>query len=279
MLKILSKLALLFAFIPLHSQADAERIIALSPHAVEMLYAIGAGSRIVATTDHADYPEQAKLIPRIGGYYGIQMERVLELKPDLIVTWDGGNRAEDLEMLKKFGFKVFSSDPKTLDAVAQELLVLGELTGTQDTARQVAATYRADLATLRLANRSKPKVRLFYQLWSQPLMTVGKGSWIEQIIEVCNGENLFVDASGDYPQVSFEAVLLQKPDVILRSQDEGNIHGIDWQQWPEVPAVARGHIYDLDADLLHRAGPRTTEAVNVLCNALDKARVPPLPVQ
>ncbi|AZQ11817.1 cobalamin-binding protein [Shewanella khirikhana] len=272
MLKILSKLALLFAFIPLYSQADAERIIALSPHAVEMLYAIGAGDRIVATTDHADYPEQAKLIPRIGGYYGIQMERVLELKPDLIVTWDGGNRAEDIEMLKKFGFKLFASNPKTLDAVAQELLTLGELTGTQGKARTVAADYRADLAALRLANRSKPKVRLFYQLWSQPLMTVGKGSWIEQIIDVCNGENLFLDASGDYPQVSVESVLLKKPEVILRSQDEGNVNGIDWSRWPEIPAVAKGQIYELNADLLHRAGPRAIDGVEALCGALDKAR-------
>ncbi|WP_250885640.1 cobalamin-binding protein [Shewanella jiangmenensis] len=254
------------------ASAGAERIIALSPHAVEMLYAIGAGSRIVATTDHADYPEAAKLIPSIGGYYGIQMERVLELKPDLIVTWDGGNRAEDLEMLKKFGFATFSSSPKTLDAVAEELIALGELTGNEDKARQVAADFRAELAALRLANHSKARKKLFYQLWGQPLMTVSHGSWIQQIIEVCNGDNLFVDAKGEYPLVSVEAVLKGKPELILISQEQGNTTAVDWSQWPEVPAVANKHIYQLDADLLHRAGPRAIQGVEALCGAIDKAR-------
>ncbi|QYK04506.1 cobalamin-binding protein [Shewanella sp. FJAT-52072] len=274
-MKILSYFIVLLALTPQLALAEArraERIIALSPHSVEMLYAIGAGDAILATTDHADYPEAAKAIPRIGGYYGIQMEQVLALKPDLIVTWEGGNRAEDLEMLKKFGFTLFHSNPKTLEQVGQELIALGKLTGREAQAQQVADDYLARLAALRQEYAAKPKVRLFYQLWSQPLMTVGKGSWIEQIIQTCHGENVFLDTQGDYPQVSIETVLLKKPEVILRSQDEGNINGIDWQQWPEVPAVAKGHIYALDADLLHRAGPRAIDGVEVLCQALDKAR-------
>ncbi len=99
----------------------AKRIIALSPHAVEMLYAIGAGDTIVAATDYADYPEAAKKIPRIGGYYGIQMERVLELNPDLIVVWDSGNKAEDINQLRTLGFNLYGSDPKTLEASPRSL--------------------------------------------------------------------------------------------------------------------------------------------------------------
>lgn len=250
----------------------AKRIIALSPHAVEMLYAIGAGDTIVAATDYADYPEAAKKIPRIGGYYGIQMERVLELNPDLIVVWDSGNKAEDINQLKTLGFNLYGSDPKTLEGVAKELEELGQLTGHVEEASKAAAAYRAELIRLRVENAKKSEPKVFYQLWSTPLMTVSKNSWIQEIMSVCHGQNVFYDADSDYPQVSLENVLLTLPDVILQSEEEGNVKGVDWRQWPEIPAVKNQHIYQLNADLLHRATPRALLGVQALCDALDKAR-------
>lgn len=253
-------------------EAPAKRIVALSPHSVEMLYAIGAGESIVATTDHADFPEAALAIPRIGGYYGIQIERVLELEPDLVVVWGSGNKAEDIERIKELGFRVFDSNPQTLEAVADELESLGELTGHQVQAAKVAADYREKLKQLRIDNAAKSEVSVFYQLWSTPLMTVAKNSWIQQIIAVCHGDNVFVDAASDYPQVSLETVVLKQPEVILQSQDEGNIVGVNWSKWAEIPAVKNGHIYQLNADLLHRAAPRALLGVEELCEALDKSR-------
>lgn len=250
----------------------AKRIIALSPHAVEMLYAIGAGDTIVAATDYADYPEAAKKIPRIGGYYGIQMERVLELNPDLIVVWDSGNKAEDINQLRTLGFNLYGSDPKTLEGVAKELEELGQLTGHVEEASKAAAAYRAELIRLRVENAKKSEPKVFYQLWSTPLMTVSKNSWIQEIMSVCHGQNVFYDAASDYPQVSLENVLLTLPDVILQSEEEGNVKGVDWRQWPEIPAVKNQHIYQLNADLLHRATPRALLGVQALCDALDKAR-------
>ncbi|AVV85623.1 cobalamin-binding protein [Shewanella putrefaciens] len=250
----------------------AKRIIALSPHAVEMLYAIGAGDTIVAATDYADYPEAAKKIPRIGGYYGIQMERVLELNPDLIVVWDSGNKAEDINQLRTLGFNLYGSDPKTLEGVAKELEELGQLTGHVEEASKAAAAYRAELIRLRVENAKKSEPKVFYQLWSTPLMTVSKNSWIQEIMSVCHGQNVFYDADSDYPQVSLENVLLTLPDVILQSEEEGNVKGVDWRQWPEIPAVKKQHIYQLNADLLHRATPRALFGVQALCDALDKAR-------
>ncbi|GIU13882.1 cobalamin-binding protein [Shewanella sp. MBTL60-007] len=253
-------------------ETPAKRIVALSPHSVEMLYAIGAGESIVATTDHADFPEAALAIPRIGGYYGIQIERVLELEPDLVVVWGSGNKAEDIERIKELGFRVFDSNPQTLEAVADELESLGELTGHQVQAAKVAADYREKLKQLRIDNAAKSEVSVFYQLWSTPLMTVAKNSWIQQIIAVCHGDNVFVDAASDYPQVSLETVVLKQPEVILQSQDEGNIVGVNWSKWAEIPAVKNGHIYQLNADLLHRAAPRALLGVEELCEALDKSR-------
>ena len=191
-------LGLSLALLPIAAMAEpAKRIIALSPHAVEMLYAIGAGESIVAATDYADYPEAAKKIPSIGGYHGIQIERVLELNPDLIVVWDTGNKAEDINQLKSLGFKLYSSSPKTLEDVAKEIEELGALTGRTEQASQVAADYRSELLQLRSENAAKSEPKVFYQLWSTPLMTVAKNSWIQQIIGVCHGKNVFYNAASE----------------------------------------------------------------------------------
>ena len=252
--------------------ATAKRIVALSPQSVEMLYAIGAGDAIVATTDYADYPAQAKNIPSIGGYYGVQIERVIELNPDLIVVWQSGNKMEDIKQLQDLGFNLVNSDPKTLADIATDLELLGKLTGHSIKAKQVADDYRQQLADIKSQNQTKPVVKVFYQLWSTPLMTVAKGSWIQNLIDVCHGENVFYDAASEYPQISIENVLLTGAEVILQSQDEGNILGINWSDWPELPAVKNQHIYQFDADLLHRATPRAIWGVNAVCGALDKVR-------
>ena len=250
----------------------AKRIIALSPNAVEQLFAIGAGGEIVATVDHADFPEQAKIIPSIGGYHGIQIERVLELNPDLIVIWGKGNKPDDIRRLKELGFNIYDSSPKTLNEVATDLLQLGKLTDHEKQAQIVADKYQKQLKKIRSANADKSKIKVFYQLWSNPLMTVSKNSWIQQLISACNGDNVFYNASSDYPQVSIENVLLTHPQVILQSQDKGNVQGIDWDKWPSIPAVKQNHIYQLNADLLHRPTPRAIKGVKAVCEALDKVR-------
>lgn len=266
-------LGLGLALLPYAALAQpAKRIIALSPHAVEMLYAIGAQESIVAASDYADYPEAAKKIPSIGGYYGIQIERVLELNPDLIVVWDTGNKAEDINQLKSLGFKLYTSSPKTLEDVANEIEDLGQLTGQVQQAKQVAADYRRELLQLRKQNALKSQPKVFYQLWSTPLMTVAKNSWIQQIIGVCHGQNVFYDAASDYPQVSLENVLLTLPEVILQGDEAGNVKGLDWHKWGEIPAVKNQHIYPLNVDLLHRATPRALLGVKAVCAAIDKAR-------
>ncbi|WP_133407817.1 cobalamin-binding protein [Parashewanella tropica] len=272
-MKLLKWILLALVFVTVSAIAKpAERIIALSPHAVELLFAIGAGDSIVATVEHADFPEQAKQIPSIGGYHGIQLERVLELNPDLIVVWGKGNKPKDIQRLKQLGFKLYDSSPSTLVGIETDLLKLGKLTGHQQQAKAVVTKFQQQLRSIRTSNANKPRVKVFYQLWSKPLMTVAKNSWIQQLISVCNGDNVFYSASSDYPQVSIENVLLAKPEVILQSQDEGNIQGIDWSKWPSIPAVKHHQIYQLDADLLHRPTPRAIDGIKLVCRTLDKAR-------
>lgn len=248
------------------------RIVALSPHSVELLYAIGAGEHLVAVTDYADYPEAAKSIPRIGGSYGIQMERLIELNPDLVVIWQSGNNLDDINQIKQLGFKVFNSDPQSLEEVATLMTMLGEVTGYSEQAHAAATLYQDELSRLKKANKDKAKVKVFYQLWSSPLMTVAKGSWIQHSLDVCGAENVFYDAKSAYPQISLENVLINLPEVILGSQDDGNLNGVDWSAWPELPAVKNQHIYQVNADWVHRPSPRSLLGVKQICDSLDKVR-------
>lgn len=261
-------------FCPLLQAAPAERIIALSPHAVELLFAIGAGDRIVATTDYADYPDAALKIPRIGGYQGIQLDRALALKADLVVAWRGGNRPDDLHQLERLGFNLYYSEPQTLDQIADEMEQLGRLTGQQQQAASVAAAYRQQLAQLRQQYSNKPPVRVFYQLWPSPLMSVSRNSWIHQTLSLCSGDNVMADAATDYPQLTIEQVLVAQPEVILTATEhsDASTTPLDWQRWPEIPAVKNQHVYPVSGDWLHRFGPRVLLGIRSVCEALDSAR-------
>ena len=152
----------------------AKRIVSLAPHMTETLFAAGAGDRIVGTVDYSDYPEAAKKIPRVGGYSRFDMETVAALKPDLIVGWQSGNAAARLDKFRSLGCTMYISQPNRIEDVASEIERLGTLAGTSATASTEAKRYRDQLAALRTQYTGKATVRTFYQIWKQPLMTVGR---------------------------------------------------------------------------------------------------------
>jgi len=251
-----------------------QRIIALSPSSVEQLFAIGAGDRIVATVEYADYPEAAKVIPRIGNYSGIQIERVIELKPDLVIAWKGGNKSADLDKLRSLGIRVYQSQTNNIEQISHDLKELGRLTGLSENAEMVIAKMERKYREIKLRYLKKAPVKVFYQLWYEPLRTIGPDSWIESLIEDCNGQNLYSDASTSYPQVSFESVLVKNPQVIIIPHHSGNdgAHTAHWDRWPELQAVKSKHIYTLNGDLLHRFTPRALDGLDKLCQKIDKVR-------
>ena len=259
-----------------HSEEEkpAQRIIALAPHAVELLYMLGAGDRIIGSTEYADYPEEAKNIPRIGGYSGVQIERVLELKPDLIIAWKGGNRAQDIEQMQALGLPVYLSITKKLDDIPKEMLALGKKLGLQQKAKASALAFNTQLAQLREANQTKTPVTIFYQLWSEPLRAVSAGSWINELLTGCGGVNIFDDASLDYPLVSIETVLIGKPEVIIIPSQHGSQagDGDKWAPWPEIPAVKNKQIHFINGDILHRFSGRILQGMQAVCDVLDQAR-------
>lgn len=260
----------------LETTQNAQRVIALSPHSVELLFALGAGKRIIATIDHADYPEQAKSIPRIGGYSGVQIERMLELKPDLVIVWEGGNRLQDIEKMEALGLNVYRSQTNNLENIGQELRVLGGLLGLQTEGDKAADQFNARLTRIRNRYAHKTPVVFFYQLWDEPLRAMAAGSWINTVMASCGGVNIFSDESLDYPQVSVENILVAAPQAIIipTHHDHGaGMAGAErWRRWPEIPAVKNNRIFFIDGNTLHRFTTRILDGMAEVCRAFDVVR-------
>jgi iron complex transport system substrate-binding protein len=252
----------------------AQRIISMSPHVTELLFAAGGGARIVGAMNFSDYPEAARKIPLIGDNAQIDIERVVALKPDLLVAWQSGNTARQLEQLAKLGVPIFYSEPKKLEQVADSLLRFGQLLGTEATAQAAAAEFRAKIAALSARYGGRPPVRLFYQIWDKPLYTLSGQHIVSDAIRVCGGVNIFAGLNVVAPSVSTEAVLEANPEAIFGGEQHDPADaGLNiWKPYRSLLAVQRGNLFTLGGELLTRAGPRMTLGVADLCEKLELAR-------
>ena len=252
----------------------ARRIVSLAPAITETLFAAGAGGRVVGTVEYSDYPPAAQRITRIGSYTNLDLEMILALKPDLVIGWQTGNAAEHLDAVRRMGIALFLSEPDRIGDVADDLEKFGELAGTPDVARPAAAAYRARLAELAQRYSGRPRVRTFYQIWSEPLMTVGGRQIIASAIRLCGGENIFGELASMAPAVSVEAVLSADPEVIVSSgMDQARPEWLDhWRRWPQLTAAARENLFFIPPDLIQRHTPRLLDGAEQLCRDLEAAR-------
>lgn len=272
LVRLLTALLLLCSF---HGMAATQpRLVVLAPHLVEQLYNIDAGKMIVGTVEHADYPAAAQQIPRVGNYAGLQLETILALKPDLVLYWQSGSPAADISRLQNLGIRTEAFETKTLDDIASDLLRLGELTGQQQLAKQQTAEFRQRLATLRQQYQQQSAVTVFYELWDEPLSTIGPNAWPMQALTLCGGKNIFADAGSAYPQVSAEALLQRQPQLILQPTSATEARRLtDFpQRFASLRAVQLKQLAQPNADLLHRATLRTLDGVTELCQILAKSR-------
>lgn len=254
--------------------APAKRIISLAPHVTELLYAAGAGERIVATVDYSDYPDAAAKLPRVGGYSRIDLEAVAAARPDLVIAWQSGNPAAHIDKLKAMGLPLYLSQPNRIEDVATNLEKFGQLAGTSAAANAAAARFRQKLAELDGRYRQRPKVRVFYQVWKQPLLTVGGHQIISDVIRLCGGENIFANLDGMAPTVSVEAVVAANPEAIIVSGmgDERPEWLSEWKRWPRITAVARDNLFFIPPTLIQRHTPRLLQGAERLCAQLETAR-------
>ncbi len=255
-------------------ERPAQRIVALAPHITEQLFAIGAGERIVGTSEHADYPPQARRIVRVASAHAVDLEAVAALAPDLIVVWGSGYGPARIEALRRLRVPVYVHEPGSLEDIATSLERLGALAGTAPAAAAVAAQLRQQIAALAGRYAQRRPVRVFFQVWPQPLTTLSGRHVLSEAIRVCGGHNVFAALAPIAPQVSIESVLAADPQLIAAAEPGARPDGAleRWRRFETLSAVRAGALVTLDADRLHRQSPRMVEEIAVLCQRIDEAR-------
>lgn len=248
--------------------APAKRIVSLSPHLTELLYAAGAGSRLVGALEYSDYPAEARSLPRVGSEASIDLEAVIALTPDLIVAWPNAGSLRAVNRLGDLRFAVFRSEPRELDDIAATLERLGILAGTSQEAARAAAAFRARVRDLELRYSKRPRLRVFYQVWDRPLLTVNGDHVISKVMRLCGGENVFAGLPLIAPEIDREAVVRANPEVIITSAASLD----PWKAFPGLAAVAKGRLYVIPADLLQRHTPRLLDGAERLCRLLEQVR-------
>ena len=252
----------------------AQRIVTLAPHLAETVFAAGAGDKLVGTVEFSDFPEAVRKIQKVGGYSRLDLEAIAALKPDLIVGWSSGNAPAHLEKLRALGFPVYISQPNQIGDVANEIERLGILAGTEKAAQATATRFRERLADLQKRYSSRPAVRTFYQIWKEPLMTIGGKQIISDVVHLCGGENVFAQLETMAPTVTVEAVIAANPEAIVASgMNAARPEWLDdWKRWTSITAVARDNLFFVPPELIQRHTPRLLEGAERLCRHLETAR-------
>jgi iron complex transport system substrate-binding protein len=251
----------------------ATRIISLAPSMTELLFSLGAGERILGVMDYSDYPAQALQIPIVGRFDMLDMEQIVALQPDLVVAWLTGNPRNAIQRLKDLGIAVYTAEPDSMLSISEQLLRLGKLTGQGGQAENLSQQLLSQLATIAANEDANPPVRVFYQVWHSPIISVGGTELINDMINRCGGSNIFAELPVG-PRVNLEDVLLRDPEVIIASGSDRESPAWlnDWLRWPEMSAVRNQHLYAIEPDLVQRHSLRALQGLQQMCEFIDRAR-------
>lgn len=254
--------------------APASRIVSLAPSLTEILFAAGAGGQVVGVVEYSDFPPPARAIQLVGRHDLLDLETIVQLRPDLVVSWRTGNPQASVDRLRDMGIPVYVAEPRELQSIPSQLERLAALAGTLDQARPVMEQFTVALQRLAEDYSRRAPVRVFYQVWDAPLITAGGNELINDMISLCGGSNIFADLSLMAPKIGREAVLARNPQVIIASgMDVARPEWLDtWQDWPTLDAVANGHLYFIPPDLVQRHTPRALQGVTQMCDQIDRAR-------
>lgn len=258
------------------------RIVSLAPSVTEMLFAIGAGEQLVGVTDFCDYPPEAKAKPKLG-YAHPNLESLMALQPDLVLAPQEFLKPDVILKLEQLKVPVFILSATTVEDILGHIQTLGRMLDRSVQANAIAMTLRQDVAAVRLRMQDVSPVRVLYVLNSQPLITVGPGSFIDQLLRIAGATNVAAQSQLPYPRMSLEVVLQQDPEVLLfpigKAEGISDSEQQTWRQWQTMTAVQRGRLHQIPADLLNRPGPRIGQALTMLVNILHPEIAAGLPSQ
>jgi iron complex transport system substrate-binding protein len=252
--------------------ATYDRIVTLAPNLAELVHAAGAGESLVGVSAYSDYPPQVGELPIIGDAFMIDQEQLALLKPDLLIVWQGGTPAHVVDELRSIGYNVEVIRTNSVNDVADAILRIGILTGSEETAKRSVKSYRDELDGLATAFGGRDDIRVFYQVSRRPLFTINGEHYVSELISLCGGSNAFADLNDLAPTVDVEAVVERDPEVLMASTDAGDDAFEEWERWPGIAANRHGNHFLMPADTIGRATPRLVQAARSVCLALDVAR-------
>lgn len=246
--------------------ARPQRIISLTPSVTEMLFALGAGPRVVGVTNYCNYPAEAQAVARIGDV-NLNYERILELKPDLIIGV-GSMQSEDINKLVSLGLKVFVIEAVKIVDVPRQMRVLGRVLGNPETGEQLAASFENRVADIKKkVSQQKMRPRVFIEIWNEPLMTAGPNTFMDELIVTAGGINIAGDSPNPWPQFSMETVIQRDPEVIiLTCYNKEEV--MNRKAWAGISAIKTGRVHEINPDIYSRPGPRLVDALVEMYNLL-----------
>ena len=251
----------------------ARRIVALAPHLTELVYAAGAGDQLVAVGKFSDFPPEAKAKPVISDAFAVNYEALTQLKPDLVLVWGSGTADRTKAKLRSLGVPVYEIEIRSVAGLADTLRSIGRLAGTEGVAQARAQAVSNDWAALRSTYAGRKPVRVFYELWDAPLMTLSNQHLISSAISACGGSNVFGELSTLTATVSWEVAVQRDPELVVTAGAAGEpARPGRWAEFPQVSATRHGEFANIDGDLISRSGPRFVDGARELCVAIDRAR-------
>lgn len=254
-------------------ERPARRIVTLAPHLAELVFAAGAGDRLVGVSRFTDAPAQAASRPVIGDAFAIDFEAISKLHPDLVLAWGSGTNERAKARLRQLGFKVYEVEIRDVAGLAATLRHIGTLAGTQAAADARALGVRQDWDALQERYARRTPVRVFYQLWDTPLMTLSGRHLISSAIRACGGRNVFEDLPTLTGTVGWEDAVRRDPELVVTAGSPSEpAHPGRWPEFPQVSATRHHQFARLDGDLIARSGPRFVAGAQQLCEAIDRAR-------
>jgi iron complex transport system substrate-binding protein len=250
------------------------RIVSLTPGATEMLFAAGAGQRLIATVEYSDEPAAARKVPRIGDVVAIDMERLLSLRPDVVIVWPGGGNPAQIAEIDRMNIPLYRQQVDSLADLPKSIRRLGQLAGTEPVAQKAAGELESRLAMLARVYGSGRHPSVLLEVWNQPIYTVGGPHIITDALRLCGARNIFGDLRDRAPAVEIEAVVARNPDIIIAAAPPGAGQGWleDWRRFSTLRAVRTNNLIVFEYQRLTRLGPSVVDATEGLCKVLSAAR-------
>jgi iron complex transport system substrate-binding protein len=251
--------------------APPRRIISLVPSATELIFALGGEARLVGVTDYCDFPPAARQKPSVGGMIDPSLETMVAMRPDLVIATDSGNQRETFVQLHRLGIPVYQVHATRVAEAMDVLRRMGGLTGRQAAVAELSARLQARIDAVVRAVRGRPRPRVLYVLWPEPLIVPGRDALVTELIQLAGGDSITAAEANDYPRYSLEAAVARAPEVIVLARHGTGTGPLPRQQWDRLanlPAVRAGRVHPLDGNLVHRYGPRMVDGLEALARVV-----------